>query len=191
MDDVKVWLQCVSVILVLAAVGCQKHAAPEGVTARAIGGDDENLNELWNHTLSVLRRHDFEPDQQDRALGIITTLPTTSMQWHEPWREDVADAYSLLHASMHTTQRKVTVRFVRNGGWSVEVQVDVYRLSRPETQITSASSTLHGFTGHLPTLEGRVNQTAKTDSHWVYLGRDGTMEERLLRRILRHLPVSA
>ncbi|MCG8407357.1 MAG: hypothetical protein MI923_19335 [Phycisphaerales bacterium] len=189
MDDAKRWSQHIVMILILTIVGCQKPAAPEGTTAGLIGNDDDNLGELWNQTLSVLRKFDFEPDRQDRVRGIITAMPATSMQWHEPWRQDVADGYGLLHSSMHTTQRKAEVRFVRNDRWSVEVQIDVYRLSRPETQITSASSTLHGFSEHLPTLEGQSSRSGKSGAHWVYLGRDGAMEQRLLRRILaRALP---
>ncbi|MFQ5502143.1 MAG: hypothetical protein ACE5EQ_07550 [Phycisphaerae bacterium] len=172
---------CLAALVWLSA--CQRPAAPEGITSAALA-DETELDSLWDTTLAVLRKHDFEPDRQDRANGIIETKPTTSKQWHEPWRQDVADRYSLIQASLHTTQRRVTVRFVRDAGWSIEVQVDVYRLTTPETQITSASSVLHAFTGALPTTEGRTYKSGQSPERWVHLGRDGAMEDRLLNRIL-------
>ena len=170
--------------MVSAVSGCERPIQPEGPTAGELG-DVSDVDRLWDKTLSVLRQFDFQPDRRDRAAGLITTFPTTSMQWHEPWRKDVADTYSLAHASLHTTQRKVTVRFVRADRPAIQVQVDVYRLSRPETQITTASSTLHGFTGSLPTTEGRAGGAEGSANRWVPLGRDAKMENRLLRRILQ------
>ncbi len=102
---------------------------------------ENEVDILWDETLSVLRKLDFRPDRQDRANGVIETLPTTSQQWGEFWRQDVADSYSLAASSMHTTQRKATVRFIQDSGaWRIETQVDVYRLSVPESQVTTASS---------------------------------------------------
>ena len=179
-------------LLLIGVTACQRPAVPQGVTEAAVGQDE--LDPLWDSALSVLRKHGFTPARQDRALGLIETKPTTSAQWFEFWRQDVADAYDLLDASLHTTQRKVTVRFVRAGGngaehrtgegWSVQVEVDVYRLSRPETQITTASSVLHGFSGSLPTVQGQALASGASKDRWVYLRRDGEMEQRLLHRIL-------
>lgn len=169
-------------LVCIGGTGCQRPIQPEAPSA-AVLGEPADWNRIWNGTLSILRKHDFEPDRQDRAARVIETLPTTSKQWHEPWRQDVADAYSLREASLHTIRRKATVRFSQGDPLTVEVQVDVYRLSALETQITSASSVLHGFTGVLPTVEGRVFEPGSEPVHLVPLRRDGRMEERLLRRI--------
>ncbi len=169
-------------------VGCQRPTRPLDVTSAAIGGGDD-LTDVWNATLSVLRKFDFPPDRQDRAAGVITTHPTTSKQWHEFWRQDVADPYDVLSASMHTTQRQATVRFTQDAGWTVEVQVDVYRFSTVEMQITSASSVMHGFSGALPTSEGKMLEPGESPEHWIHLGRDGALEDRILRRILQHAPL--
>jgi len=176
-------LSCLCLAMLIGLSACQRPAASEGITTAALA-DETELDSLWDTTLAVLRKHDFEPDRQDRANGVIETKPITSKQWHEPWRQDVADRYSLLQASLHTTQRRVTVRFVRDTGWSIEVQVDVYRLTTPESQITSASSVLHAFTGALPTTEGRTTKNGQSPERWVHLGRDDAMENRLLNRIL-------
>ncbi len=182
-------------ITLSGSTACHMPAPPEGLTAAAVA--EPQLDRLWDSTLSVLRKHDFQPARQDRALGIIETSPTTGMQWFELWRQDVASAYDLFEASLHTTQRKATVRFLRGDGergdpgsdetdaaWTVTVQVGVYRLSREETQITSASSVLHGFTGALPTAQGREPGSGTSQDRWIYKRRDGAVEQRLLRRIL-------
>ncbi len=168
-------------ILVVVASACHKPIPPEEPTAAVIS-QQEDLQYLWNGTLSVLRKFEFVPDRQDRAAGVIATLPLTSMQWHEPWRQDVADQYFLLESSLHTIQRVVTVKFHAEPEPNVEVRVDVYRVSQPETQITSASSVLHGFAGLLPTEEGQMGPGVRAER--VPLGRDAALEERLLGRIL-------
>src|SRR5262245_34730310 len=120
--------------LLLFFIGCGRPAQPQEPTTSEVSGDE--LTPIWDAALGVVRKHDFQPDRQDRAQGVITTLPTTSMQWGEAWRQDVADFYSYSEASLHTIRRQVTVRFVREKQWRVEVQVDVYRLNMPESQIT-------------------------------------------------------
>jgi hypothetical protein len=201
-----------SLLMGTAAAGCQRPARPESPTATTI--KDEDVQAVWDSALAVLQKHDFRPDRQDRTGGVIITFPTTSMQWHEPWRQDVADAYGLGEASLHTIQRKATVRFIhgaehgrsdRNGesssppqatsqssaagglkpqAWTLDVQVDVYRLSVPEYQLTSSSSGIHSFDADIPAVTGEIEKSAESARRWVLLGRDGAMEERLLSRIL-------
>lgn len=168
---------------------------PESPTCSVVPADQ--LDSLWEASLRVLRLHDFRPDRQDRATGIITTFPTTSMQWHEPWRADVADSYSLAMSSMHTVQRQVTVRFVRDAerpgerpgapgdGWMLDVEVEVFLLNVPDYQITTASSALRSFTGDLPTVTGEATGS-RAARRWVSIGRDAAMESRLLDRILSY-----
>jgi len=166
-------------------LGCQRPEQPEAATAAQVSGD--KLQPTWDAALAVLRKHDFQPDRQDRAQGVITTLPTTSMQWGEPWRQDVADGYSFVESSLHTIQRKATIRFIHDPGatdWTVQVQVDVYRLNVPESQITTASSAYHAFSGVLPTAEGTAQLRGEAARKWTHLGRDPAMEARLLSRIL-------
>lgn len=174
-----------AVALALCLSGCERPIQPEGVTAAPVYG--EELDALWEASLSVLMKHDFQPQRQDRAMGLIVTRPTTSRQWGEFWRQDVdpSDRYGMLQASLHTMQRQATVRFMRGDeGWRLEVQVDVYRLSAPESQITTASSAIQAFSGALPTTEGEVSKDPRLRKQWVHVGRDVAIEERLLDRIL-------
>ncbi len=163
--------------------GCHRPTPPEEPTAWPVESGD--LDSLWDAALRVLAKHGFLPERQDRAMGLIETTPVTSQQWGEFWRQDVAGAYALAEASMHTIQRKAAVRFVHApDGWQMEVCVDVYRLSTPESQVTTASSALQSFSGKLPTTEGETRLASRDTRRWVHLGRDGALEERLLLRIL-------
>lgn len=168
--------------LLLGPLACHQPERPQESTSAAI--TEGELDSLWAAALSVLRKHDFQPDRQDKTQGVITTLPSTSMQWGEFWRRDVADTYSYGESSLHTMQRQATIRFVKSNGWTVEVQVDVYRLNMPESQITTASACYQAFSGVLPDTEGTLQIKGTPRRSWVHLGRDGAMERRLLSRIL-------
>jgi hypothetical protein len=170
-------------LTLLTASGCEQPLPPEGVTTATV--TDDELPALWDSALSVLQKFEFQPARQDRAMGVIETLPMTSRQWGELWRQDVPDRYGQLESSLHTMQRKVTVRFIHGeSGWNVEVQADVYRLSMPESQITTASSAIQSFTGSLPTSEGQRIKEFNEAKRWVLLGRDPELEAHLLDRIL-------
>jgi hypothetical protein len=175
-------------VMGVALTGCQRLTpppAPENATAVEVGEDE--LTGLWDAALAVLRKFDFRPDRQDRAAGIITTHPTTSKQWWEPWRQDVADRYGMAEASVHTVRRLATIRFVNEpGGWTMDVQVDVYRLSAPDRQVTTASSAIRSFSDDLPTVTGEVLAASRSSERWVLLRRDPALEERLLNRILAY-----
>lgn len=167
----------------MMSIGCQRPAQPEGPTARDLPKQTAP-DALWDDAVATLREYGFRVRVQDRVNGQIITSPETSAQFFEPWRDDVGSRYALLESSLHTMQRQVTVQFIKNGNtWSAEVRVDVYRLSQPETQITSASSVLHGFSGYLPDSEGGSLRATGDRKQWVLTGRDGELERELLNRI--------
>lgn len=172
----------VFVAAMIGGIACQQPIRPTEPTLSDLA-PERTPDDIWDQTLSVLTEHGFVPDRQDRANGRITTHPTTSKQWHEPWRKDVADKYDVMMASMHTIRRSATVQFVRESRqWKVDVEVRIQQLSEPEPQITTASSALHGFTGALPDSFGRQSDGRR---RWRDMGRDGEMETRLIREIAR------
>lgn len=162
------------------SAACQQPIRPTDPTVADLP-PSRTPDEIWDHTLSVLRLHGFEPDVQDRANGRISTAPETTRQWYEPWRRDAVEPYDIMVSSFHTMQRQVTVQFRLEGNeWKADVTVDVYQLSEREPQITTASSVLHGYTGALPDTTGHRTE----ERRWRHVGRDGAMESRLLREIV-------
>lgn len=172
----------VAALALFSAPGCQQPYQPDSPTFATSPGAD--FDALWDAALRVLRRRGFEPDRQDRAEGVIVTAPATTRQWFEFWRRDAVDAYSVLEASLHTIQRRVTVRIPRDP-IGVDVQVEVLRLMTPERQVTTASGGLNLFASAVPTTEGeRVVRSADAIG-WEPLGRDAALEQAILDQILR------
>ncbi len=172
----------VAALALFSSPGCQQPYQPDSPTFATSPGAD--FDALWDAALRVLRRRGFEPDRQDRAEGVIVTAPATTRQWFEFWRRDAVDAYSVLEASLHTIQRRVTVRIPRDP-IGVDVQVEVLRLMTPERQVTTASGGLNLFASAVPTTEGeRVVRSADAIG-WEPLGRDAALEQAILDQILR------
>lgn len=175
--------------LALACGGCVRPIPPESATGVVVGGDE--LDRLWSAALAVLTRLEFIPDRQDRAAGIIETKPLTSRQFWETWRMDTRGDYALAQASLQTIQRKAQVRFRRmneTSRWQVDVEVDVYRLQRPERQVTSTAAALEFYGSRLPTTEGQVSTRARAE-YLEPLGRDETSESQILELILNQAGV--
>jgi hypothetical protein len=104
------------------------------------------------------------------------------------WRPEVIGTYQEAEANLHTVRRQGTVQITQDPqqpGCHVSVQVDVYRYSAPERQVTTASGALQMFGEKLPTAQGQVGPQ-EAMAHWVPLGRDGRLEAELLQRILWH-----
>lgn len=177
-----------SFILLIAACvsGCTAPLPPETATRGAVAPDDFEL--VWEQSLRALRKLGFQPDRQDRANRTIATTPETSGQWFEWWRSDVADEYSMAESSVQTVQRQVKVEFGKpaqpGGAITVDVEVRVFRLDRPERQVTTASSAFNIFSARVPTVEGEPPEGSASAVQWIALGRDVAMEQRVLDRIL-------
>lgn len=175
-----------ALLTVFAATGCAAPLAPETATRGAVAPDDFEL--VWEQSLRALRKLGLQPDRQDRANRTIVTTPETSGQWFEWWRSDVADEYAMTESSLQTVRRQVRVEFgkpAQSGGpINVDVKVQVFRLDRPERQVTTASSAFNIFSARVPTAEGEPPEGGASAVQWVALGRDVAMEQRILDRIL-------
>ncbi|MBN1344717.1 MAG: hypothetical protein JXQ73_18640 [Phycisphaerae bacterium] len=171
--------------------GCVDPPSDYGpVQADVVVSDGTDFDYLWESTLRTLRRVNLTPDRQDSREGIITTKPITSQQWFEFWRHDSLGPYQWVESSMHTTQRHAIVRIQRQpepGHYRVSVEVEVFRYSAPERQVSTPSGALLMYSEKLPTEQGERLQPME-DVHWVRLGRDPQLEGLLLRRILNHYP---
>ena len=169
----------------LGPASCVRPPQPDTPTAANVANAD--LEALWDASLRVLHRMDMQPERQDRATGVIETLPTTTKQFWEFWRDDCADSYGQTLADVQTIQRRAIVRFRRlapESRWQVDVQVDVFRLQRPERQLTSTSSVLEAYSSLLPTTEGQIAGRSEL-AYLEPMGRDGAMEQQILRMIMR------
>ncbi len=181
---------CVIILgaLALAAPGCTAPAQPtEPTMVRVAVEAPVEYERLWEAAGDVLRDYCFQLDRVDRGNGIITTMPETSSGWLELWRPQPQPAYYWWEANLHTVQRKATVSISPAeppGAYDLCVQVDRYRFSLQERQIDNPAGALRLYSNAAPTTSGRLARVAES-SHWVPLGRDGDMEQRLLAAIMK------
>lgn len=189
----------------LMLAGCRAPAASTGPTELVL--DIPDYDRFVDASLSVLRRHDFPPEQVDRRRGLIVSRPTTSGQWFEWWRSDSQGGYQLLESSLHTIRRIVTVAMEPlvagdaagtpagpdaaepggGGRYRLVVRVDKERYCAPQRQVTTASGALAIYSERLPTAEG-LRGARSRDEHWVALGRDALLEAVLLAALADALP---
>jgi hypothetical protein len=136
---------------------------------------------LWNRCQHVLRDHRFELDQINRRTGTIVTVPETSQQYFEPWRDDAVTRYDRFEANLNTIRRYAIVTVEPTGRWPAEptitVEVRKERYSLPERQFNASAEAQRVFSDHLPTMTG---QPADQSGYWYDIGRDAAMEARLL-----------
>ncbi|RMF71484.1 MAG: hypothetical protein D6744_17890 [Planctomycetota bacterium] len=167
-----------------SVVGCAAPPRATGPTRAVVRVSDRDA--FIDGIMTVLREHDFPPDELDRRGGLLVTAPSTSGQWFEIWRRDVHGAYQLLESSIHTMRRTVTVRLhpvpsEAESAYELDVSVRKERLSAPERQITTASGALAIYSERVPTMAG-LRGPAAGRVRWIDLGRDVLLERYLLDR---------
>jgi len=190
------------ILLVLAAAGCHSgllHPAPAGgVPGRFVEnphfvpvGDREFL---WFQLVDTVDDH-FRIEREDRVRligevlteGRIDTYPTIGSSLLEPWRNDSTPGYEKLHATLQTIRRRATVRVIPTGGGYL-IDVAVYKeledLDRPQLSTIGGKAMRHD--GSLVRGEGTEPETNETLG-WIPLGRDPTLEQRILKDLLARL----
>jgi hypothetical protein len=178
----------------IGALGCSAPAQPTSPTVERVSlNTPSDFETLWETAGNTLRSHYFRLDRQDRQEGVITTFPETTANWFELWRPQPEPAFYWLEANTHTTQRRATVWIkpaASSGDYEVQVQVDRYQYSLPERQVTNSAEALRMFSSGSPTYAGRNESPSQTAS-WIPLGRDATMEQKVLQQIIRQHTLSA
>jgi len=172
--------------------GCHQPLRPLEPTSQDIALTGEGEYEaLLDTCLDVLRDYRFKLDRVDRRLGVITTLPTTSQQVFEFWRDDVNTTYDLMEATLLTIRRRVEIQLHGEGDPSRRtLVVNVYRekFSTPDRQYNTSSAAFRVFSRTLPSTEGETI-VPERDNVWFPAGRDGMLERRLIEEITGRLYV--
>jgi hypothetical protein len=182
-------LVCLSVTGLVAIIGCNPPAEPEGPTVdRVAAQNPDEFNRLWAATEETLIENYFELDRQDRLAGVITTYPETTAAGFELWRPQPQDPYLWWEANLHTIQRRATVTLQpieTPGDYEVGVRVDRYQYSMEERQIDNPAGARRMFSSQAPTeTRGEMAMPGET-SHFIALGRDPMREEELLSGIIQ------
>ncbi|MHC4717209.1 MAG: hypothetical protein ACYS5V_09585 [Planctomycetota bacterium] len=140
-----------AVLAAALSAGCAATRPPLCVTG------DKEFDAIWDASRSVLSEYRFVVDRSDLRAGIITTYPMVGRHWFEPWRQDAPTSRLAAMHSLHTIWQTVTVTVCkaedvsaadgRLARYTVGVQVDMRRSTRPTYQVTSTADAYDMFVG--------------------------------------------
>ena len=142
---------------------------------------------LWNQTVDAVDDY-FRIEREERVRliggvlteGRIDTFPITGSTLLEPWRRDSTPGYEKLHATLQSIRRRALVRVIpTEGGYLLEVAVqkELEDLDKPEHATAGGATLRHD--GSLVRQEGASGRYSATLG-WIPLGRDLTLEQRIL-----------
>ena len=123
--------------------------------------------------------------------GRVSTYPTTGSTLLEPWRTDSTPGFERLHSTLQSIRRWAACRVIpTEGGFLVEVIVnkELEDVDRPERSSVSAGTNIR-HDGSL-VRHDKTNKTGSNTLGWSPLGRDPSLEEKILvelRGKLTHL----
>lgn len=151
---------------------------------------------LWNQTVDAVDDY-FRIEREDRLRliggvlteGRIDTFPTIGSTLFEPWRVDSTPGYEKLHATLQSIRRRATIRIIpAEGGYllDVVVQKELEDLDKPESATAGGSTLRHD--GTLVRQQGAPERPSVTLG-WIPIGRDVTLEQRILADISARLDV--
>jgi hypothetical protein len=121
--------------------------------------------------------------------GRIDTFPITGSTIFEPWRRDSTPGYEKFHATFQSIRRRALVRVIpTDGGYllDVAVQKELEDLDKPEHATAGGATLRHD--GSLVRQEGASGRYSATLG-WIPLGRDVTLEQRILADLRARLDV--
>jgi len=145
---------------------------------------------LWSACRGTLVSDEFEIDQEDYRLGLLSTLPMISKQFFELWRSDAGSPREIMWDSLQTIRRTVRFEFSRqpDGSYLVHPKVLIETTSHPERRITSQAQYSVAFTAIAETTTIHNDQgIAVPTRYWYSLGRDEAMEKQLANSVREKL----
>ena len=133
-----------------------------------------------------------------RWRGYIRTRPLAGAQFFEFWRSDNAGADNRLESNLHSIRRVVELNMSEQdegppqSGNRLCINCDVqkYRLSMPEHEVSSSARAYEMFSESNPALQNlRLNPEQKAGMAWIDLGKDRQLAAEILRRISSMLDI--
>jgi len=191
----------------LLLTGCaeeQQYGAVEPICV-------ENVNKLEAMEIAedVLAKMHFTIEKADaepatpgidtrRWRGYIRTRPLAGAQFFEFWRSDNVGTDNWLESNLHSIRRVVELNMSEQdegppqSGNRLCINCDVqkYRLSIPEHQVSSSARAYKMFSESNPALQNlRLNPEQKAGMAWIDLGKDRQLAAEILKRISSMLDI--
>jgi hypothetical protein len=197
------------VMLAVGLAGCQSAAptvtdAPPPETPKATDVDPQkaepdywlnqpavasvtsaDFDKLFDASERSARNHYFTIDQADRRSGLIVTLPATTKQFFEIWRNDSGTARGTVDSSLATHRRTVRYEFTRNGDgtFTVVPKVLVERYSTAGHRVTVPALAPNAFSPPPDESDPAYRHNPWDPTYWYATGRDTELEKQLASSI--------
>jgi len=164
----------------------------------------ENVNKLQAMEIAedVLAKMHFTIEKADaetatpgidtrRWRGFIRTRPLAGAQFFEFWRSENVGADNWLESNLHSIRRVVELNMSeQDEGLRINCDVQKYRLSMPEHQVSSSARAYEMFSESNPALQNlRLNPEQKAGMAWIDLGKDSQLAAEILKRISSMLDI--
>ena len=182
-------------LVVLLATGCMSGPYWAGPQSTAVVYHDNPIllqgncpEEVWEHVVDVIDDY-FEiaqelPVSEYNVIGRLDTVPLVGSTLFEPWRHDSADFRERLESTLQTIRRQAVVNVSHTeNGYLVEVIVykQLESVTQPMQSVGDAS--LLRYESSLTRVVDPVTDVP-IDDHWIPLGRDTVLEQRILGQML-------
>ena len=154
-----------------------------------------NFDKLWKTAEETARQYGFALDREDYRAGVITTVPLTSKQFFEVWRNDVQTMEDLADSSLSTYRRTLRFQFQRNPDESYDITpiVIIERYAQAEHPITASVYLRTAFRRQRGARKQNIG-TRETDvgiylphQYWYATGRDTVVEKDIARSMAHKL----
>ncbi len=164
----------------------------------------ENVNKLQAMEIAedVLAKMRFTIEKADagpatadidtrRWRGFIRTRPLAGAQFFEFWRSDNFGADNWLESNLHSIRRVVELNMSeQDERLCINCDVQKYRLSLPERQVSSSARAYEMFSESSPALQRiKLNPEQKAGMAWIDLGKDRQLAAEILKRISSMLDI--
>ena len=119
--------------------------------------------------------------------GWLETYPQIGSTLFEGWRRDSTKGFEKLHATLQTIRRWARVRVIpTSNGYQFDVQVykELEDLESPDSTVANNESSRYSTTPHFNGGQPGPNPNVYG---WIPLGRDVSLEQRILQRLRARL----
>ena len=186
MSNVKALLLmvCAGLLLLAGCAETQRYEAAEQICTEDI--DKVQAMQIAEEVLAKMR---FTIEKADVESGLIRTRPLPGAQFFEFWRSDNVGAFNCAEANLHSIRRIVELNIKQQDeGLSIGCDVNVYRLSLPEHEVSSSARAYDMFSESSLLLQRiKLNPEQEAGMAWVNLGQDQRLETEILKRISSRL----
>lgn len=193
-------LMAVTALGIASAVGCGQLAyrldrnPPEQFIPNPLELPPLDDQLVWSQVIDTVddyfRISREQPVQNSNTFlldGRVETSYRVGASVMEPWRKDSTAGFEAIQSTLQSIRRKATVTVrPRGAGYTIEVIVQKDLEDTDRTQYSTETTATRRHDGTIVRQIGGTGDSPQTLG-WISLGRDTSLEQRILRDIFQRL----